>query len=148
MGTRISKYQVELVRESSKVYEVNNVVSSDGACKAFNEIFHMDRQAEEVFALLVFDAKGKVLGAFEVSRGTLDSSLVSPRELFKRILLLNGHSYIIAHNHPSGSTVPSKEDIKTTKRLKECSELMGVALLDHLIISDEGYHSFSQYGEL
>ena len=148
MGTRISKYKVELVRESAKVYEVELVNNSRQAYKAFNAVLRMDVQPEEVFAMLVFDIKGTVLGAFEVSRGGIDCSIVSMRELFKRVLLLNGHGIIVAHNHPSGYTNPSKEDIDTTNRLKECCKLMGIGLRDHLIIGENGFFSFREDGLL
>ena len=91
--------------------------------------------------MLVLDIKNNVRGAFEVSRGGLNASIVHPREIFKRALLLNAASIILAHNHPSGDTTPSREDINITKRLVEGGKILGIEVLDHIIVGDN-YMSF------
>lgn len=146
MGKRIVKYRLELVKESSKVYEVESKISSPSDVRDYIEqIFKLSNQAEEVMVMLVLDIKNNVIGAFEVSRGSLNSSIVHPREVFKRALLLNGASIILAHNHPSGDTTPSREDIEVTKRLVEGGDILGIGILDHLIIGDNGrYKSFKE----
>lgn len=139
MGKRITKYRLELVKESSRIYDVEGKISSPLDVKNYiEEIFRLSNQAEEVMVMLVLDIKNNVIGAFEVSRGSLNASIVHPREVFKRALLLNGASIILAHNHPSGDTTPSKEDIKTTRRLVEGGDILGINVLDHLIIGDNG----------
>ncbi len=146
MGKRITKYKLELVKESSKVYEVESKVSSPSGVRDYLEqIFKLSIQAEEVVVILVLDIKNNVIGAFEVSRGSLNTSMVHPREVFKRALLLNGASIILAHNHPSGDVTPSKEDISITKRLVDGGKLLGVELLDHVIVGEDGdFMSFKQ----
>lgn len=146
MGKRIVKYRLELVKESSKVYEVESKISSPSDVRDYIEqIFKLSNQAEEVMVMLVLDIKNNVIGAFEVSRGSLNSSIVHPREVFKRALLLNGASIILAHNHPSGDPTPSREDIEVTKRLVEGGDILGIGILDHLIIGDNGrYKSFKE----
>jgi DNA repair protein RadC len=145
MGKRIAKYRLELVKESSKVYEVESKISSPSNVRDYIEqIFKLSTQAEEVLVLLVLDTKNNVIGAFEVSRGSLNSSIAHPREVFKRALLLNGASIILGHNHPSGDVTPSREDILITKRLMESGEILGIEVLDHIIIGDYRYKSLKE----
>lgn len=146
MGKRIVKYRLELVKESSKVYEVESKISSPSNARDYiEEVFKLSIQAEEVMVMLVLDIKNNVIGAFEVSRGSLNASIVHPREVFKRALLLNGASIMLAHNHPSGDPSPSKEDVDITRRLVEGGDILGITVLDHLIIGDNGrYRSFRE----
>ena len=72
----------------------------------------------------------------------------TPREVFKVAILSNAYSILLAHNHPSGDTTPSQEDLNITKRIKSASEIMGIPILDHLIIGSNGYYSFKENGEL
>lgn len=75
-------------------------------------------------------------------------ALVHTREIFKRVLLTNCHSIIIAHNHPGGSAKPSMDDINTTKKIKEAAQLLDIRLNDHIIVAEDSYYSFSQAGIL
>ena len=145
MGKRIVKYRLELVKESSKIYEVDKISSPSDVRDYIEQVFKLSIQAEEVMVMLVLDTKNNVIGAFEVSRGSLNSSIVHPREVFKRALLLNGASIIIAHNHPSGDTAPSKEDVEVTNRLVEGGDILGINVLDHIIVGDNGrYRSLKE----
>jgi len=145
MGKRITKYRLELVKESSKIYEVEGKISSPTDVRDYIEqVFKLSSQAEEVLVLLVLDTKNNVTGAFEVSRGSLNASIVHPREVFKRALLLNGASIIIAHNHPSGDPTPSKDDVDITRRLVEGGDVLGITVLDHIIIGDNRYRSLKE----
>jgi DNA repair protein RadC len=83
-----------------------------------------------------------------VSIGSLSSSLAHPREVFKPAILANAAAIILGHNHPSGEPTPSREDVELTKRLKEGAELLGIRLLDHIVIGDEKWFSFSEDGSL
>lgn len=144
MGKRVTKYRLELVKESSRVYEVSDKICSPSCIVGYiEEVFKLRSQAEEVMVMLVLDTKHKVVGAFEVSRGSLNASIVHPREIFKRALLLNGSAIVLSHNHPSGDSTPSQEDIRITKRLVDCGELLGITVLDHIIIGDR-YMSFKE----
>lgn len=78
--------------------------------------------------------------------GTINASMVFPREIFKEALLLNSPNIILVHNHPSGNLSPSQEDISLTKRIKEAGQLMGVKVLDHIIVTQSDYFSFVQEG--
>ena len=79
-------------------------------------------------------------------KGTINESLVHPREVFKEAYLLSASSIICIHNHPSGNTNPSKNDEMLTKQLKKCGELLGIKVLDHIIISNNSYFSFLEKG--
>ena len=98
----------------------------------------LSQESVEVFAVLLLDAKNRVVGFAEVSRGTLKNTLVHPREVFGPALRLGCAAVIAVHNHPSGDPEPSHEDLEVTKRLSEAGRLLGVPLLDHVILGDEG----------
>jgi DNA repair protein RadC len=90
---------------------------------------------KEIFWSLMLDAKNRLIGEPQrISEGTLTSSLVHPRELFKKALEYSCASMILAHNHPSGDPTPSAEDIKVTKQLISAGEVMGIRVLDHIVI--------------
>ncbi len=95
--------------------------------------------------ILYFDTRNKLMNE-EISVGTLNASLVHPREVFKKAIKDNVAQIIIAHNHPSGDSKPSEEDISTTKRLIEAGKLVGISIIDHLIITSSGYFSFKENG--
>lgn len=103
----------------------------------------------EVFAMICLTTKHRVIAYHEVSRGTLDATLVHPREVFKAALLVNAATIIVAHVHPSsGDPTPSPDDIELTRRLAAAGEILGVQLLDHIIIGDGRYYSFKEAGRI
>ena len=108
------------------------------------ELFHLERMADEYVYLIAFNNKMKVLGLFQVSHGIENASLIDPRGIFMRAVYIGASNLILVHNHPSGVTTPSKEDISVHKRLKEAGELMGIPIVDHVIIGSEGYLSFKE----
>jgi DNA repair protein RadC len=95
----------------------------------------MRHMPEENFLAMHLNARHEVIGYHIVSHGTLSSSLVHPREVFKAALLSNAHTLIVAHNHPSGSSHPSREDLDTTRQLVAAGNILGVSVLDHLIVT-------------
>ena len=102
----------------------------------------------EVFAILCLSTKHRVIAYHEVSRGTLDATLVHPREVFKAALLANAAGIVVTHNHPSGDPAPSPDDIALTRRLVDAGKLIGVDVLDHIVIGDGRYVSFRELGWL
>lgn len=146
MKTIIKKYSLVLVQETSKKYDgsLRSITCTGAATLAFNDIFNLRNQAEEVLALLCLDTKNRIIGAFEVSRGTLNSSAAHPREILKRALLLNSARIMLCHNHPSGILTPSSADNDFTERMKEAGELIGIELLDHIIVAN-GNGDFYSY---
>lgn len=106
-------------------------------------------EAVEVCGLVCLSTRWDILAYHELSRGTLDATLVNPRDVFRVGLLANARSIVIGHNHPSGDVTPSPEDNALTRRIKQASEIVGIDLMDHLIVSEEGrYFSFQEAGQL
>ena len=103
---------------------------------------------QEVFIVVLLDRKQRVLKVVEVSRGTLDSSLVHPREVFRDAIREAAASVLAVHNHPSGDPTPSEEDKYLTRRLAAAAEILGLTLLDHVIVCRGGFHSFQEHGDL
>ena len=96
----------------------------------------------------MLNTKNHIVGVMEVTRGTLDSSLVHPREVFRGAILHNAASIILCHNHPSGDSAPSREDMKVTERIKQAGKVLGIDLLDHVIIGNGEYTSIREEGLL
>ena len=129
-------------RITRKNASLNNVIikSADIAFDYFRYIFKDQKQ--EYFYVIYLDNKKRVIENKLLFKGTLNQSIVHPREVFKSAFILSASSIICVHNHPSGNVEPSKEDINLTKRLSEIGILMGIKVVDHLIISDDKYFSF------
>lgn len=109
-------------------------------------INEMSNLKQEVFKLILLNTKNVVIGTKDVFKGTLNSSIVHPREVFKEAIQRGSANIIVCHNHPSGDPSPSKEDIDITLRLKECGKIMGIELLDHIIIGNNKYISLKEKG--
>ena len=109
-------------------------------------INEMSNFKQEVFKLILLNTKNIIIGTKDVFKGTLNSSIVHPREVFKEAVQRGSANIIVCHNHPSGDPNPSKEDIDITLRLKECGNIMGIGLLDHIIIGNNKYVSLKEKG--
>lgn len=103
---------------------------------------------KEHFVCLFLNTKNGIIGKETLSIGTLNASLVHPREVFREAIRYNSASIICVHNHPSGDPTPSPEDISITKRLREAGSLIGIEILDHLIIGDGKFISLKEQGFL
>lgn len=113
---------------------------------AMNQIADEDR---EVFLVMMLNTKNEVIGLHRAHVGSLNASIVHPRDVLKCAILNNAASIIVSHQHPSGNSVASREDIEVTKRLAEACKIMGIELLDHVIVSYTGKHfSFKEKGYL
>jgi len=134
----IQKFSLRIVKESGGRYDIDKYVRNPFQARdLFVEVVELDRRAEEVFAIATLDVKNKVTGVFEVSTGTLTSSLVTPREVFKRAILQNAAGIVLAHNHPSGVSDASSDDISVTKKLQKAGKIMGINVVDHIIIGSK-----------
>lgn len=109
-------------------------------------INEMNNLNQEVLKLILLNTKNIVIGVRDVFKGSLNSSIVHPREIFREAVQRGSANIIICHNHPSGDPTPSKEDINITLRIKQCGDLMGINLLDHVIIGNNNYISLKEKG--
>jgi DNA repair protein RadC len=143
----IPVYHVELVRDRSiKVEPRPSIHNPDDVVAILrDELLRADR---EKLVCLMLNTKNAVIGMDIVSVGTLTASLASGREIFKSAILANAASIILSHNHPSGDPTPSREDMQLTERISKAGEILGIKLLDHIIIGDQGTYSFSNSGRL
>ena len=94
--------------------------------------------------LLLLDTKSRLISDADISKGTINSAVISPRELFVEALKKNAVSIVLLHNHPSGDPKPSKADVLITRRVHEAGMLIGIELLDHIIIGDNCYFSMRE----
>ncbi len=136
---------LSMVQEKALSYSVDRVTSAADVYAALGEY---SCKQQEHFMLLTLDGASKVIEKRVIFVGTLNQSLVHPREVFKPAIEDGAAGVIIAHNHPSGTLEASRADVQITQRLKEVAKLVGIELLDHVIISKEGYYSFSDEGML
>lgn len=133
---RINIVSIKMVREGSILYNIRKISSPADAVN-LGRHFLEDSDREQLIACCM-DIKNQPTSISVVSVGSLNSSIVHPREVFKIAILSNAASIIIFHNHPSGDVTPSSEDINITHRLKEVGKLIGIDLIDHIIIGSEG----------
>lgn len=133
-------FTYKVVKESTGVTYGSNSLNSPETAVEFMEEYYKEYFAEdkEAFSVLLLNTKNKVIGIKTVSVGNLDTSIVHPREVFKTAILNSAKSIMIFHNHPSGDTSPSKEDIAITKRLVDAGNLLDIKVLDHIILGDNG----------
>lgn len=110
--------------------------------------FSFRDRRKEYFLTLLLDGKNRIIRQEQISEGSLNQSIVHPREVFTAAVRESAAAVILVHNHPSGDPVPSREDREITRRLKESGEIMGIRVLDHIIIGDGSYYSFVEMGLL
>lgn len=101
---------------------------------------------KEYFKIVLLDIKNNIIAVENISIGSLNSSVVHPREIFKTAIKKSSAAVILVHNHPSGDPHPSNEDIEVTKRISEGGKILGIEILDHVIIGDGNYFSFKDEG--
>lgn len=125
-----------LVMEKEVEYTLNKerFHSPDIIQSMMREAFEIDKETEEYLYLLCFDTKMSLNGVFEISHGTINMSVASPREMFQKAFLCGAASMILVHNHPSGDCSPSEEDMGVFKKMKELGGVMGLPVLDSIII--------------
>jgi DNA repair protein RadC len=133
---RVDVVSVKLVKEASFLYAPRKIASpSDAAGMVKDFLQEADR---EKFVVVCLNTKNEPNCCSVVSTGTLNSSLVHPREVFKVALLANSAAIILSHNHPSGDPSPSQEDLEVTRRLAEAGKILGVDVLDHIVVGSSG----------
>ncbi|HEY9868801.1 MAG TPA: JAB domain-containing protein [Candidatus Obscuribacterales bacterium] len=130
---KIPRIKLCLVHEGLKADELVAINAPEDAESFLEPLRHAP---EEHFVSLHLNSRNEVIGLHEISHGTLASSLVHPREVFKAALVNNSFAIVVCHNHPSGSAVsPSLDDLNTTRQLLAAGRILGVSVLDHLILT-------------
>ena len=132
-----------LVQEQCYSYETNIGDSPARIVKMMNQLFRMDKLAEEYVYMLALNTRCNIIGIFEISHGNVDGSIYKPREVIIRALLCGASGIILVHNHPGKTTNPSESDIKVMRRMREACDLVGIVLFDSIIIGND-YYSFKE----
>jgi len=143
LGKRLSREKALLTKRLSRPDEVIAYVAE------YYAPYLRDKE-KEVFSIILLDIKNKPIENIAISAGSVNASIVDPKEIVRAASLKSASAVILIHNHPSGETVPSKEDIELTKRIEEACALIGVNVLDHIIIGKnvEDFYSFARAGLL
>lgn len=139
-------YSREVIREDMPLYLATERFTSP--LQIFEMFKDLVLETKEHFLCLHLDGKNRIVCLDRVSVGSLNQSIVHPREVFKSACIISAAGIILVHNHPTGDPNPSPEDITITRRLKEAGELIGIPILDHIIIGDGQYVSFVERGLL
>jgi DNA repair protein RadC len=140
---KIPDYKVMLIKDSSVPSNKKRIGSPVDVVSMFKT--YLEGVDREHFCIAMLDRKGNLLGLNTVSIGSVSSSIVHPREVFKPAIVIGASSIILCHNHPSGDTMPSNEDIAITKKLIEGGKILNIEILDHVIIGDN-YYSMKEKG--
>ena len=149
-GDEIKVFKILALIELSKRYNKLKNNGFKNSISSAKDVYNMlvdeyGNKKKEYFICLYLDTKNKIIGEPRViSVGTLNSSLIHPREIFKIAIQESANSIILVHNHPSGDCSPSTADITITDRLKKAGELLDIKVLDHIIISDKKYWSWRE----
>ena len=146
VAKRINIVSIKMVKESSFLYQTRTISSPKDAYEMIKE--QLEGLDREQFIIACLNTKNEPTNITVVSVGSLNKAIVHPREVFKTAILSNAASIMAFHNHPSGETTPSQQDIQLTSRLYEAGELLGIKLLDHLIIGDGTFTSLKEKGYL
>ena len=146
VAKRINIVSIKMVKESSFQYLARQILSPNGAYQMIKE--QLEGLDREQFIIACLNTKNEPTNITVVSVGSINKAIVHPREVFKTAILSNAASIMAFHNHPSGDTTPSDQDIQLTHRLVEAGELLGIKLLDHLIIGDGSFTSLKEKGYL
>lgn len=136
----------ELSRRIAKTQAARSVNFTDPETVAEYYMEDFRHEEQEKLLIIMLNCKGGLLGEEVVSKGTVNGTMISPREIFLSAMKFQAVSIILLHNHPSGDPTPSEEDFLLTKRVRESGELLGIPLLDHIIIGDQQAVSFRQQG--
>ena len=137
-----AKVRIQLVRETPD-YPSPQITGPDDVRTVLQGYFQA--QDREHLVCLHLSSSNKILGIEVVSIGSLNASIVHPREVLKSAVLSNAASIILAHNHPSGELKPSKEDLAVTERIKQACQIMDIKLLDHIIFGHHGIYSIMHH---
>ena len=127
--------------ELETVYQSEQKIKLKNAQTVFEETKDLQTWTKEAFVVFCLDAELKIISREIISIGILNSCIIHPREIYRTAIRRNANSIIVAHNHPSGNLTPSPEDINITNQLKKAGDILQIPMMDHVIITKNGYHS-------
>uniref|UniRef100_C6E7M5 DNA repair protein RadC n=1 Tax=Geobacter sp. (strain M21) TaxID=443144 RepID=C6E7M5_GEOSM len=133
-------------RDRRPIESLTRFTSASQVFEHLNPEFR-DRHKEQFMALLL-DGKNRIISRAQISEGSLNQSIVHPREVFNVAVRNSAAAMILLHNHPTGDPAPSPEDMEVTRRLCEAGQLLGIRVLDHIIIGENEFYSFAEHGRL
>ena len=149
---KVKAIQLKCIAELSNRITATKYASLISLCDAKSRAaYYMEKlrhECQELLILCMFDSKCKLIADSVISKGSVNSSIVPPREIFMEALKKQAVHIVLLHNHPSGNSTPSKEDDEVTERIAGCGQMIGIPLSDHIIIGDQNYYSYRESGLL
>lgn len=133
-----------LVKEREVKYNGESFTSPNTIVDMMNDVFQLNKMAEEYAYMLAFNTSMKPIAVFEISHGAGNYTIMNPREIYIRALLCGAYGIVLLHNHPSGNLSRSDADARTTEEIKQVGKLIGIPLMDHIIIGSNDFYSFKE----
>jgi DNA repair protein RadC len=147
METQIAEISINY-KPLKRACEMRKIITSKDAEQFFRSIWSDKLQYIEEFYMLLLNRSNLIIGYLKVSEGGTAGTVVDAKIVFQGALKCNASSIILCHNHPSGNLKPSENDVQITRKLKEAGKVMDLPVVDHLILTSEGYYSFADEGML
>ena len=135
-----------LVKEAEIKYAVTKSITSKTIVNVLEE-YGLNSSADEKMVMICLDVKNNIVGLHEVAHGGINGCGLRMADIYKKALLNNAFSIVIAHNHPSGDLTPSRADVGFTEEVIEAGRLLGINCLDHIIVSIDGYYSLREHDD-
>lgn len=148
LNTLLDEYKLPYMEKQQICKESVSIKNTTELHEVLNQYFQLGKRSEEYVYMAALDAKLNVIGFFEISHGTVNGSYFNNREIFMKALLAGAAGIIVAHNHPSGDTSPSSEDLDCIEKVKDAGALLGVPVLDFIICGRDTYFSAQEQGIL
>ena len=130
--------------ETIKIYEVSKRPTTNTSAEVYKLMKDIKDNEQELMMLLCLDSRNRVISRNIITIGGLNSSIVHPREIFRTAIMNNANTIILVHNHPSGLSEPSPDDIEVTQMLVKASKIIGIDILDHVIVGHDNYTSMNE----
>lgn len=138
---KFEKVTLKMVREKEYNYNSLKIISTLDIVKLVNQYEDIANNTEENIYVVCLNTKNQILNFTEIAKGGLNFCNLDMKAIFKSVLLCNASKFILIHNHPSGDSTPSREDYKTTEKIKGASKLLDIQFLDHIVIAENSYSS-------
>lgn len=141
-------YKSKLILESEEVQEQSiNLLSAESVVDFAEKTLKINSYPEEVVFVLCMNPAKECINYFELSRGTLLTSYIGMKELMKRVLISNAHSFLLVHNHPCGEAIPTEDDYQLTAEISKAAKLLHIDFLDHVIVGQRSFISLREFAK-